>query len=163
MNRLHTLWRSRAPRERLVMTLLAVLVALIVYVGFVQSAHRARLQLEKSVSQLRVESVRLNRSAEEIGRLRALPMPAQPGSAPDLRALMQSKINSAGIGPSLRSIDVLDAGQVRVTFGAVPFADWLAWVEALQAQQIRLDTVRIESLTTPGLTSVTATFVRPRP
>jgi len=160
---LRDLWQARAPRERLVIAVLAAFLAVLLYVGFVQSASLARIQLEKSVSRLRAEAVLLNRSADEIVRLRALPAAIQPAPVPDLRALMQLRVDAAGFGGSLRSIEPLDAGQVRVTFGAVPFVDWLAWVEALQAQQVRLDTTRVEALATPGMVSVTATFARPRP
>jgi type II secretory pathway component PulM len=48
-----------------------------------------------------------------------------------------------------------------VAFGSVPFADWLDWVVALQAQHIRLEAARAEALQTPGLVGVTATFARP--
>jgi len=160
---LRDLWQARAPRERLVIAVLAAFLAVLLYVGFVQSASLARIQLEKSVSRLRAEAVLLNRSADEIVRLRALPAAIQPAPVPDLRALMQLRVDAAGFGGSLRSIEPLDAGQVRVTFGAVSFVDWLAWVEALQAQQVRLDTTRVEALATPGMVSVTATFARPRP
>lgn len=157
------LWGARAPRERLVIAVLVALLAAVLYVSFVQSASRARTQLEKSVSQLRTEAARMTRSSDEIVRLRASPPPSSPASAQDFRALMQARIDSAGLGASLRSIEPLDAGQVRVTFGAVPFGDWVAWVEELQTQQIRLDTTRIEALASPGMVGVTATFVRPRP
>ena len=74
---------------------------------------------------------------------------------------MQAQLESAGLARSLLRIEAVDASQVRVVFGAVPFYEWLAWVENMQSQQIRLDTTRIEALTTAGLVSVTATFVRP--
>ena len=45
----------------------------------------------------------------------------------------------------------------------MPFADWLAWVATLQEQHIRLDSSRIEALSTPGLVGISATFVRARP
>ena len=57
-------------------------------------------------------------------------------------------------------IDAPDANQVQVVFGSVAFADWLAWIASLQTQHIRLDSSRIEALSTPGLVGVTATFVR---
>ena len=128
-----------------------------------QSASRARAQLGRSVSQLRAAAIRLDASADEIARLRATqPTPLQPSaSQPDFRAQMQAQIDSAGLARSLLRIEPVDAGQVRVLFGAVPFADWLAWVESLQAQQIRLDSARIEAMSTSGLVSVTATYVRP--
>jgi len=60
-------------------------------------------------------------------------------------------------------IDAPDANQVQVVFGAVAFAEWLAWVASLQAERIRLDTGRIETLSTPGMVGVTATFTRAKP
>jgi type II secretory pathway component PulM len=148
----------------MVIVILSALLGAVLYVWLVQSAYRGRAQLDKSVFQLGAEAIHLDKSAEEIVRLRALPpMRQQPSRQSDFRALMQANVNAAGLSRSLLSIEPLDADQVKVTFGAVPFADWLAWVETLRSQQIRLDTARIEALATLGLASATATFVRPRP
>ena len=38
----------------------------------------------------------------------------------------------------------------RSSFGAVPFADWLGWVAALQAQHVSLDAARVEALVGAG-------------
>ena len=164
-NALRILWHARAPRERLVIAILCGVLVAGLYIWLVQSAYRARIQLGMSVSQLRADAVRLDRSADEILRLRALAPTQQesPAAQPAIRALMQARVEAAGLAQSLLSIEPLDAGQARITFGAVPFADWLTWVETLQTQQIRLDTARIEALATPGLASVTATFSRSRP
>lgn len=163
-NSLRNLWQSRAPHERLVIAILSAVLGASLYVWLIQSAYRARIQLTTSVSRLRADAIRLDKSADEILRLRALAPTQQQSSPaqPDLRASMQAKVESAGLAQSLLSIEPLDAGQVRITFGAVPFADWLTWVETLQTQLIRLETTRIEALATPGLASVTATFSRPR-
>ena len=64
------------------------------------------------------------------------------------------------LGAAVTVVDARDADQVQVVFGSVAFADWLAWVASLQSQHIRLDTGRIEALSSPGLVSVTATFTR---
>ena len=53
-----------------------------------------------------------------------------------------------------------EPGRVQVSFGAVAFSDWLGWVGALQAQQLRVETCRVEAMTTPGLVNVTVTLVR---
>ena len=75
---------------------------------------------------------------------------------------MQALAGTGAMAGTLLRIDARDADQVQVVFGSVPFADWLAWIATLQAQHIRLDTSRIEALTTPGLVSVTATLARPK-
>jgi type II secretory pathway component PulM len=60
-------------------------------------------------------------------------------------------------------IDARGAQEVGATLGSVPFAAWLAWVAALEQQQVRLETCRIEPMSAAGLVSVTATFVRSAP
>ena len=158
------LWQSRAPRERVALAIVAALVTAALYLVLIQSADRARAQLGKSVSQLRSDAVRLERSAEEIARLRQVQI-TRPQAAPetDLRAQVQARIDAAGLASALLRIEPVDAGQVRVVFGSVPFAEWITWVDDIQSGHIRLDSARIEALSVPGLVSVTATYVRPRP
>lgn len=159
--RLLKLWESRSPRDRVIILVLAVLVAIVLYLVLVQSAYRARKQLGSSLNTLHAQAQRLETDANELARLRALP--AAPAPATDLRTQVQAQAGAAGLARALVRIDARDANQVQVVFGSVPFADWLSWVATLQSQQIRLDTGRIEALSTPGLVSVTATFTRARP
>lgn len=158
---LRKLWESRAPRERLVLAVLAAILGVALYLGLVQSANRARAQLTKTVTTLRAQAARLEQQAAELERLRATP-PAT-ASQTDLRALVQAQAGTAGLARALTRIDAQDANQVQTVFGAVPFADWLKWAAGLQSQQVHLDVCRIEALSTPGLVSVTATFIRARP
>lgn len=151
-------WESRAPRERAIIAALAIMLGAALYIWLVQSAGRARVQLHTSVTALRAQAARLDQQALEVGRLRAAP--AVTASPTDLRTLVQARVGDAGLSRALVSIDAPDANQVKVVFGALPFADWLAWVASLQAQQVRLDACRIEALSTPGLVSVTGTFTR---
>lgn len=156
--RLRKLWESRSPRDRVIITVLAAVVGLLLYLSLVQSAYRARTQLGTSVSVLRAQALRLDADANELARTRAAP-PA-PVAQTDLRTQVQAQAGAAGLARALLRLDAKDADQVQVVFGSVAFADWLAWVATLQAQRIRLDTSRIEALSTPGLVSVTATFAR---
>jgi general secretion pathway protein M len=158
---LRKVWESRAPRERAIIAALAVMLGAALYVWLVQSAGRARVQLHTSVTTLRAQAARLDQQALEYGRLRAAP--AATASPTDLRTLVQVRVGDAGLSSALVRIDAPDANQVKVVFGALPFADWLAWVASLQAQQVRLDACRIEALSTPGLVTVTATLVRAKP
>lgn len=158
---LRTAWESRAPRQRLIIAVLAVLSGLVLYALLLHSASQARTQLRSSAPMLREQAARLDRQALEYGRLRAAP--AATASPADLRALVQARISGAGLAGALTRIEAADANQVTVAFGALPFADWLAWVASLQAQQVRLDSSRVEALATPGVVSVTATFARARP
>ena len=156
--KLRKLWQSRAPRERVVITVLAVLAGAASYVWLVQSADRAHTRLRASVPGLRTQAARLEQQAAELERLRTAP-PASV-SQTDLRTLVQAQAGAAGLSRALVRIDAPDVNQVVVVFGAVAFADWLNWVTSLISQQVRLDGCRIEALSTPGLVSVTATLVR---
>jgi general secretion pathway protein M len=140
---------------------MAAILGAALYLGLAQSADRARAQLGTSVTMFRAQAARLEQQAAELERLRATP-PAT-ASQTDLRTLVQTQAGTAGLARALARIDAPDANQVQVVFGAVPFADWLNWVAGLQSQQVRLDACRIEALSTPGMVSVTATFIRARP
>lgn len=154
-------WESRSPRDRVIIAILAAVIAAVLYLWLAQSAYRARAQLDVSVITLRAQAARLNLDATELERVRAIPAPA--AAQTDLRTLVQARAAAAGLARALLRIDAPDAHQVQVVFGAVAFAEWLAWAASLQGEHIRLDTARIEALSTPGMVGVTATFARARP
>lgn len=155
------LWESRAPRDRAIIAAIAVVLGIALYAALVQTASRARKQLGTSVTTLRAQAANLDRQAVELERLRAAPVIS--ASQTELRTLVQAQAGEAGLSGALVRIDALDADQVVVVFGAVPFADWVTWIGALNSQHVRLDTCRVEALSTPGLVSVTATLVRAKP
>ena len=159
--RLRKMWESRSPRDRLLIAILAAVVAALLLLWLMQSAQRARTQLGASLSVLRAQAIGLDLDATELARVRAMPVPA--AAQTDLRTLIQTRADSAGLARALVRIDAPEPNQVQVVFGSVAFADWLAWVASLQAERIRLDTGRIEALSTPGMVGVTATFTRPKP
>ena len=159
--RLRELWESRAPRERVIIAVSAAVLAAALYVGLVDTATRERERLRTSVTTLRSQANLLEQQAAELERLRAAPTIS--ASQTDLRTLVQAQANAAGLAQALVRIDVRDNDQVVAVFGAVGFASWLNWIAGLQAQQVRLDTCRIEALSTAGLVSVTATLARTRP
>lgn len=159
--RLAKLWQSRAPRERVIIAALAIVVGAALYFALLQSASRARVQLRASVATLRAQTALVEQQAAELGRLRAIP--PMSVSPTDLRTLLQQQAGAAGLAGALTRIDASDADQAVVVFGALAFADWLNWIVALQSQHIRLDSCRVEALSTPGLVSVTATLVRAKP
>ncbi len=159
--RLRKAWESRAPRERAIIAALAAILGAVLYVWLVHSAERARVPLRTSVTALRAQAAHLDQQALEYGQLRAAP--AATPSPTTLLALVQARVDEAGLASALVRIDAPDADQVVVVFGAVAFADWLNLIAGLTSQQVRLDACRIEALTTPGLVSVTATLVRAKP
>ena len=152
-------WESRSPLERVVIAALAAVVGAACYVLLLQSAERARGQLRTSVAALRTQVAILEQQAAEHQLLRAAP--AAAASPTDLRALVQARADAARLSGITR-IEAQDADHVQVAFGAVPFADWLGWVAALQAQHVSLEAARVEALSVPGMVSATATLGRAR-
>jgi general secretion pathway protein M len=157
---LRKLWASRAPRERMVIAALAAVLGAASYLLLLHSADRARGQLRASVATLHTQATLLEQQAAEHERLRATPAP--PASPTDLRVLVQARIDAARLSGALTRLDAPDADHINVAFGAVSFADWLGWTAALQAQQVRLETARVEALAAPGMVSASATLVRAR-
>ena len=153
-------WESRTPRERAIIAALAALLAIALYAWFVHAGTRERARLRASVVLLQAQATRLDQQALEYSRLRAAP--AATASATDLRTLVQSRIDVAGLARALVRIDAPAADQVLVVFGAVAFSDWLNWIAGLQSQQVRLESSRIEALSTPGMVSVTVSLSRAR-
>jgi general secretion pathway protein M len=153
-------WEARSPRERIVLAALAAVLAAAGYGLLLQSAERGRKQLGASVTALRTQAALLDQHAAEHQLLRAAP--AAPVSPTELRALVQARADAARLSGALTRIEALDADHVQAVFGAVSFADWLAWIAALQAQNVSLDAARIEALSAPGMVSVTATLGRAR-
>jgi len=152
-------WGSRAPRERMVIAALAAVLGAASYLLVLHSADRGRAQLRTSVATLRAQAALLEQQAAEHERLRAALAPA--ASPADLRTIIQTRADAARF--PLTRIEAPDADHVQITLGAVSFADWLGWIAALQAQHVRLEAARIETLSAPGMVSVTATFARSRP
>lgn len=155
-------WQSLGTRERVVLITLLALLAAAAYGWLVHSATRARTQLGASISVLREQARRLENDANELTQLRGVP-PSPAVSSVALPALVRTQTESAGISRLLLRLDALGGDQVQVEFGTVPFADWLTWIAALRAQQVRLESCRIEALAVPGLVSVTATLSRTGP
>jgi type II secretory pathway component PulM len=158
---LRNAWQSRAPRDRLLIASLAALIGVVLYAWLVQSASRARAQLQSSIPALQEQAARLDQQALEVGRLRAAPVAAT--SATSLRALVEAQAGATGLSRALTRFETPDADRAVVTLGAVAFADWLRFVSGLESQQIRVDGCRIEALSSPGMVGVTATLVRAPP
>lgn len=156
--RLHRAWQSRTPRERIVVTILAVILGIALYVWLLQSGGRARARLQANVVTLRAEAAGLEQQALELERLRATPV--TPASRGDLGEQVQAQVDAAGLGHALAKLDAQDADRVVVSFGAVGFADWLNWIASLNSQHVRLAACRIEALPEPGMVGASATLQR---
>ena len=155
---LREFWITRSPLARAVFTAAAAVLGLVLYAWLVHSAQIARNRLGVSVEKLRAESAQLERHAAEYVRLRATP--AVTASSTSLLELVQAQAVATGVAHGLQRIDAPEANRVEAVLAAVAFANWHEWVIALQAQQVRLETCRIEATSATGMVGVSATFTR---
>ncbi|MGZ5033778.1 MAG: type II secretion system protein GspM [Usitatibacter sp.] len=146
MNRAAGYWSQRSQRERRAIAIGAALVALALFVAFVVlPIERSRERLAQELPRLRASIASLQRDAEEVKRLRALPAAASGASSP-----LASLATNAGGLPGA-SINVIDDKRVRVTGNDVAFGALLEWLGNAQATHgVRVESARLEALPSPG-------------
>ena len=106
---------------------------------------RARTRLAADLPRLRAEVAALQRDADEVKRLRALPV-SNPSSASPLASLAT---NGGGLAGA--QLAVLDERRVRVTGADVSFAGLLEWLRNAQATHgVRVESARLDALPAPG-------------
>jgi general secretion pathway protein M len=152
-------WQSRAPRERIVLVVIAVILSVALYLWLLQTTGRARAQLKDRIPLLHTQMAQLDHNAADYEQARHAP--AIKSASGDLRTVAQAEAETAGISRRVIRMDVVDANQIQAVFGDVPFASWLTWISNLQTRQVRLDSCRIEASSQPGLVNISATLIRP--
>ncbi len=161
LRQIRQMWQLRTPRERVVILILATMLLAVLYGGLMLSVAPARERLQGRVAVLRMQAGVMEQQALALERLRAMPRP--PASRSDLGALVRAQIDVAGMSHGLTKLDMPDPNQVTVAFENLDFADWLAWVADMDAQQVRLAACRIDAQAMPGVVNVTASLQRVAP
>ena len=152
-------WRTRALRERQLITVAAIfLLPLIFYFLLWQPAHQAVAKLKVSLPVLQAQSIKLNQNAAEIAVLRHRPQVA----ALDSMALKLSVEQSAAkhqLSISISPVTSQDLAVIRITGDSISFASWLTWLRELeQEQHIRAESVSVSALPQAGLVKISATL-----
>ncbi len=149
-------WRSRAPRERLILAGGSALLALaLLYAYAWLPIQRELAQLRQALPQLRLQARQLAQDANEAARLQQQPAPSQAG-APLADIVAQTALAS-GLRERIESITPQGAGQVRVILPQVAFDDWITLLGGLQTSHgVRLDSTRIQASDAAGMVSVEA-------
>ena len=143
---MNVLWRmldERSPGERRFLFGLGVLVILAVAAAFIWlPIERSRARMRTELPALRASIATLERDAEEVKRLRALPVVSR--TAGDADATTTRPLPGA-------QISLVDAKTVTVTGQDLAFGALLEWLAAAQASQgLRVESARIEALPSPG-------------
>lgn len=152
-------WRTRVPRERLVLAGGSAL--LVLALGFAYAwlpMQRDVKQLRQVLPQLRAQARQLQQDAQEVARLKA-----QPGVIREKGSLahaIEQRALATGLRERIESITPQDAGHVRVLLPQVTFDAWIVWIGELQASHgVRVESARIEATDVPGMVSVDAVLV----
>ena len=155
MSAWHDAWVRRPPGERTAIAwgggvaIVAVLAALVWL-----PLERARTRLANELPALRASVAALERDAQEVQRLRAMP-PVATAAAVPLSALAT---NTALPGAT---VTVLDARRVRVSGADVGFTALLDWLRGAQASHgLRVDTATIDALAARGRVKVELTLAK---
>jgi general secretion pathway protein M len=152
-------WYARPARERSALTAGLVVLAIMLVVTLVWlPLERTRLRLATDLPRLRASLAALERDAEQVKRLRALPATAPSNPSP-LAPLIAANAWAREL-PGVQ-LTVSDEKHVRLTgenigFGAL--LDWLATAQA--AHGLRVESARIEALPTPGRVRAELTLAR---
>jgi type II secretory pathway component PulM len=156
MNAAARWYGQRNPRERLLLALGVVIVAVAIVVGVVEPLRRDLAAIDEALVATRHALARAESQREELGRLRPTPtsLPVEP------RAAVERVLIQRGLRTAVTALAVKDT-RVELTFEAIDFAALTALVDAL-ARDARLFPVEalIAARTAPG--SVRAELVLAR-
>ncbi|MDQ3027049.1 MAG: type II secretion system protein M [Pseudomonadota bacterium] len=146
MSRLVQAWHARSIGERRAATLAASLLALLLLATLVWlPLERSRARLEGEVPRLRASIAGLQRDADEVRRLRALPAAAPASGAP----LASLGTNAGGLAGA--QMTVIDERRVRLTGADVSFGALLEWLRNAQLTHgMRVESARLDALPAAG-------------
>jgi type II secretory pathway component PulM len=151
-------WQTRSPRERRLLSITSALLLAGLLTWLLISAYHSSRALRVSLPVLRVQAQTLEQHAYDIEQLRLLPAPATTHTR--LLPLLQDLVVIAGLSDSAPVLEALDSHRVTVAFGAISFPLWVDWLNTLSQQGIRVESITMETLLTPGLVSTQATLQR---
>jgi len=137
------------PRERgLVLVAISVAGLAILWVGVWEPLREARDAAYRQLSEQRALLDWLDRVAPEVRRLREQSLPERISDGRSTLALIDQSARSAGLAGSMKRIEPLSEGEVRVTFEGAAFPDLMNWLSGLVSAQPfavnRLDADRAE-------------------
>ena len=160
LGRLTADWqRLPAARRRLAVYAIAIIGGGF-FMWFLQTLDHAHTELRRSIPALRAQAALLEQRAVEFTQYRARPPLAS--ATVDLRALVQTELNAAGLAAQADGLEVLEGGRVRVALATVAFADWLSLLERLQSQQVLVEACSVQTLAMRGRVQASATLTLAR-
>jgi len=149
MEELLRLWSERAPRERLVLGALGVVILItLVYLMLIEPAWTGIRQLERSLPQTRAQAGQLDGLLGEVKSLKARPPVATVGPG-EARGAVERSLTTAGLKAT--RIAALADGDLQIGFANVPYAQWTGWLANLERELgARALRVTANATSTPG-------------
>ena len=165
-------WLGRQPRERLFLTVLAVVVGCALLAQLLWSAQSARAKLHRQLPQLRQQAELVQRQAGEVRQLLAQPAGPTVQEGPPLLAAATLAARNSGLMLAPPQLQLEGARQVRLRAN-LPFDRWLEWLAVLQRDaRLRLVQCRVDipdaatvpaGANPPGVVRIDALFALPEP
>jgi general secretion pathway protein M len=133
-----------------------LLVLAAVYLLLLEPAWQGRHRLDRELPVLRAQLARVDQLADEVIRLSSSPGGMESPQA--ARARLEQSVDSAGMRASMTQLQ--QTGSLfDVRFRAVPFAQWLVWLEAAgRDARLRVVDVNVTREATPGMVTARVSF-----
>lgn len=153
MDAIKAFWSERAPRERTILALLALVVGVaLVFLMLVEPAATGIARLERGLPQARAQAAQLDALLAEVKSLKARAQVATV-SAQEARGGIEKSLAAAGLKAS--RIVPLSDGDIQLTFANVPYATWATWVATTERELgARTTSVVANGNATPGSVDV---------
>jgi general secretion pathway protein M len=128
-----TWWQNQSGRDRRVLGIGAVVIALLLAWAFVwYPLARARAQLEVQVERAHTDLAWMRRASAELQTLRAKGARGQVDrQGKSLFALADVTARGAGLGAALKRVEPTGPKSVRASFESANFDALIGWVDAL--------------------------------
>lgn len=157
MEQIRQFWQRLSAREQTIVgggTGLLVIILLVFYVW--QPLEKERTRLRASLPGIRAEAQQMRVDALAVPKLKSTAKPA--ALAGGLKEIVEQAASTHGLQVSQANPE--GNGKLSMSLAAVPFDAWVKWLATLQAQQVRLDTCRVEALPQSGMVKVQAVLSR---
>lgn len=153
MDALKSFWMERAPREKNVLLLLGLIVAIaVVALVLIEPAATGIQKLERGLPQTRAQAAQLEALLAEVKSLKSRAQVATV-SAQEARGAIEKSLAAAGL-KAARIVPLSD-GDIQLTFNEVPYSTWAVWLAATELELgARTTSVVANATDTPGNVNV---------
>lgn len=149
-------WQARfealAPRERLMVTVAAVVVGVaVLFAGVWQPLVETRADLRAALAAERALAERMVAAKADVARLRGQSRPAQ-GANRSLLALVDQSGRAIGLGDGIRGVTPDGDDRARVRLDNVSFDDTVRWIDQLESRYgLAVQTADVSAKSKPGI------------